>query len=189
MGHPPHYLRLLPRRHPVAAVAATLTFGHLLPANIRLQVCLFMVQKYGTHRISFAFSPIVTLWLLSLLGVGSYNLATYGGAIFQALNPANIVTLFSERGVLAWEALGGVMLTLTGKVGYGRHVGWNGCAHGTPGGRRSLGASGPEKQQVSTQRRFLEAAGLLMTDDGLIKRCVRLRPCAPAPAACPLVRL
>lgn len=146
-----------------------------------------MVQKYGTHRISFAFSPIVTLWLLSLLGVGAYNLATYGGGIFQALNPANIVTMFSERGVLAWEALGGVMLTLTGKVGYGRHVGWNGCAHGMPGGRRSLEAAGSEKQQVSTHR-FLEAAGLLMIDDGLIKRCVRLRPCPCRLPSCQVVR-
>lgn len=83
---------------------------------MHLQVCLFTVQKYGTHRISFAFSPVVTLWLLSLLGVGAYNLATYGGGIFQALNPGHIVTLFSERGALAWEALGGVMLTLTGGV-------------------------------------------------------------------------
>ena len=78
-------------------------------------MCLFTVQKWGTHRISFAFSPVVTLWMLSLLGVGAYNLATYGGGIFQALDPRHIVTLYSERGALAWEALGGVMLTLTGK--------------------------------------------------------------------------
>lgn len=47
------------------------------------QIGLFMLQSLGTHRVSFLFSPMVALWMVSIMGIGIYNLHLYGTKVFQ----------------------------------------------------------------------------------------------------------
>jgi len=88
--------------------------GAIVGISVAIIVVLFCSQHLGTHKIAFLFSPIIIVWLLANLGIAIYNLSTYGGAVFQGLSPHWIVVFFNNHTRKGWEALGGVMLCVTG---------------------------------------------------------------------------
>ncbi|KQK14791.1 potassium transporter 7 [Brachypodium distachyon] len=77
-------------------------------------VGLFALQHRGTHRVAFMFAPIVVLWLLSIGGIGLYNIIRWNPRICLALSPHYIVKFFKRTGRDGWIALGGVLLAVTG---------------------------------------------------------------------------
>lgn len=74
---------------------------------------LFMVQKRGTHRVASWFSPIMTVWFLTLAALG---VAHIGDApeILHAFNPAKAIGFLLAHGFLSFVVLGSVFLAVTG---------------------------------------------------------------------------
>ena len=77
-------------------------------------VVLFLVQRFGTNRISFLFSPVMLSWFVLTPIIGVYNIAKYYPSIFKAISPYYIFHFFKNRGSHGWIALGGVVLCITG---------------------------------------------------------------------------
>ncbi|XVF43483.1 hypothetical protein PTKIN_Ptkin02bG0043600 [Pterospermum kingtungense] len=75
---------------------------------------LFLLQKYGTSRVSFFFSPIMGAWTLCTPLVGIYSIIHHYPSIFKALSPHYIVLFFLRKGKDGWLMLGGTILCITG---------------------------------------------------------------------------
>ncbi|XP_020593899.1 probable potassium transporter 17 isoform X2 [Phalaenopsis equestris] len=77
-------------------------------------LALFLLQKRGTSRVSFLFSPIMATWTLATPIVGVYSFLQHYPSIFKALSPHYIVYFFVRNGRKGWELLGGTVLCITG---------------------------------------------------------------------------
>ncbi|KAA8523442.1 hypothetical protein F0562_009865 [Nyssa sinensis] len=77
-------------------------------------VGLFAVQHYGTHKVGFLFAPILIAWLLSISGVGIYNIIHWNPSVVYALSPYYVYNFFKKSGKAGWNSLGGVVLCVTG---------------------------------------------------------------------------
>ncbi|CAO2206976.1 unnamed protein product [Urochloa humidicola] len=75
---------------------------------------LFLVQKYGTSKVSFMFSPIMAAWTLSTPVIGAYSIWRYYPGIFKAISPHYIVRFFVANQKRGWQLLGGTVLCITG---------------------------------------------------------------------------
>lgn len=72
---------------------------------------LFVVQQFGSHKISFSFAPIVFIWMIGLLVCGVYNIVHWGPDIFKSLSPYYAVKLLQRTGI---DVMSGAMLAITG---------------------------------------------------------------------------
>ncbi|KAI3732748.1 hypothetical protein L1987_63956 [Smallanthus sonchifolius] len=88
--------------------------NYIVAISCVLLVGLFSIQHHGTHRVAFLFAPIVTAWLLSIAGIGIYNIIQWNPQIFQALSPVYMVKLQKRTRHEGWLSLGGVVLSITG---------------------------------------------------------------------------
>ena len=79
-------------------------------------MAIFSVQRFGTHRVAFIFAPISTAWLLSISSIGVYNTIKWNPHIVSALSPVYMYKFLRNTGVEGWVSLGGVVLSITGKV-------------------------------------------------------------------------
>ncbi|KAL9401623.1 hypothetical protein Peur_005472 [Populus x canadensis] len=77
-------------------------------------VVLFLLQKFGTSRVSFMFSPIMGAWTLCTPLVGIYSIIQHYPSIFKALSPHYIFHFFWRNGKEGWLLLGGTVLCITG---------------------------------------------------------------------------
>jgi len=79
-------------------------------------VVLFLLQKFGTSRVSFLFSPIMGMWTLTIPLVGIYSIIHHYPTIFKALSPHYIIYFFLRNGKEGWLLLGGTVLCITGII-------------------------------------------------------------------------
>lgn len=77
-------------------------------------IALFLLQKYGTSRVSFLFSPIMAAWTFTTPIIGVYSFLRYYPGIFKSLSPHYIVHFFLRNGREGWQLLGGTVLCITG---------------------------------------------------------------------------
>ncbi|XP_044493809.1 probable potassium transporter 17 isoform X2 [Mangifera indica] len=77
-------------------------------------IVLFLLQRFGTSRVSFLFSPIMGAWTFSTPLVGIYRIIHHYPSIIKALSPYYIVHFFSRNGKEGWRLLGGIVLCITG---------------------------------------------------------------------------
>ncbi|KAL3338709.1 hypothetical protein AABB24_027700, partial [Solanum stoloniferum] len=77
-------------------------------------IVLFLLQKFGTSRVSFLFSPIMGSWTLTTPLVGIYSIIKHYPSIFKAISPHYIVLFFLRNGKQGWIYLGGTVLCITG---------------------------------------------------------------------------
>ncbi|VAI32968.1 unnamed protein product [Triticum turgidum subsp. durum] len=75
---------------------------------------LFLVQKYGTSKVSFLFSPIMVAWTFTTPMVGIYSIFRYYPGIFKAISPHYIVHFFLKNKKEGWQMLGATVLAITG---------------------------------------------------------------------------
>ncbi|CAK9163715.1 unnamed protein product [Ilex paraguariensis] len=75
---------------------------------------LFLVQKFGTSRVSFLFSPIMGAWTFTTPLVGIYSILHHYPSIFKAISPHYIFRFFWRNGKEGWMLLGGTVLCITG---------------------------------------------------------------------------
>lgn len=60
------------------------------------------------------FAPIVIIWLISIFGIGLYNVIFWNPKIVSALSPYYIIKFFRETRKHGWMSLGGVLLSVAG---------------------------------------------------------------------------
>ncbi|XP_068333055.1 probable potassium transporter 17 isoform X2 [Pyrus communis] len=77
-------------------------------------IILFLLQKFGTSRVSFLFSPIMGTWTLVTPLVGIYSIIRHYPGIFKAISPHFILHFFQRNGKEGWLLLGGTVLCITG---------------------------------------------------------------------------
>ena len=86
---------------------------YVLPITLGALIALFLMQKRGTAGIGAVFGPIMVAWFAILAIVGLSNVLAAPG-ILVALNPFAGLAFCLHNHVLAFIALGGVVLSLTG---------------------------------------------------------------------------
>ncbi|GAB2220986.1 hypothetical protein Droror1_Dr00012147 [Drosera rotundifolia] len=77
-------------------------------------IVIFLLQRFGTSKVSFLFSPIMATWTLTTPLIGIYNIVHFYPAIFKSLSPHYIVTFFLRNGWHGWRLLGSIVLCITG---------------------------------------------------------------------------
>lgn len=80
-------------------------------------IVLFLMQKFGTSRVSFLFSPIMAAWTFTTPIIGLYSIIRYYPGIFKAFSPHYAYYFFLRNGKEGWLLLGGTVLCITGNVG------------------------------------------------------------------------
>ncbi|GAA3437073.1 potassium transporter Kup [Kutzneria kofuensis] len=85
----------------------------VLPVGVTILVVLFLVQRLGTHRVGRFFGPVMLLWFV-VIGVLGLPWVVARPGILLALSPTSAVAFFVDRPLLAFIAMGAVVLAITG---------------------------------------------------------------------------
>jgi KUP system potassium uptake protein len=80
---------------------------------LAILLCMFAVQRHGTHKVGKAFAPVMTLWFVVLAVLGVRQIIA-NPQVLYAINPLHAVRFFLSHGDTSFIALGGVVLALTG---------------------------------------------------------------------------
>ena len=86
----------------------------VLPIAITILIGLFAIQSRGTAKVGALFGPIMLVYFATLAALGIFYISADPTIIFHALNPLNAIAFFMTDGVLAFLALGSVVLAVTG---------------------------------------------------------------------------
>jgi len=76
-------------------------------------IALFLVQSRGTAKVANFFGPVMTVWFLTLAGLGIYHISDDVG-VFASINPYHGVRFFFDHPGLSLAVLGTVCLAVTG---------------------------------------------------------------------------
>lgn len=95
------------------SVATTSLDTYVVPLTVVILIALFAIQHKGTGKVGQAFGPILAIWFVVILLLGLVNLAETPLAL-RALNPMEGYRFFASNGFRGFEALGAVVLCLTG---------------------------------------------------------------------------
>ncbi len=95
-------------------VATPIFKPYVLPIVVVVLTVLYLSQKRGTGKIGVVFGPIMLLWFATLAGLGLYNIAIGDQAIWQALNPYWAYQFAMTNRMIAFVALGAIVLCVTG---------------------------------------------------------------------------
>jgi KUP system potassium uptake protein len=71
----------------IEVVAPNISEGTIIGVTDAILVILFLLQPLGVSRLTFAFSPIIVIWLLFNAAFGAYNLVKHDAGVFKAFNP------------------------------------------------------------------------------------------------------
>lgn len=93
------------------AVAIPSFDSRVMPVAVCILLALFFIQPFGSQYISLAFSPIITIWFLTILVIGIINITPHP-EVFQALSPKEAIDFLKSQGDI--DVLGSVMLSITG---------------------------------------------------------------------------
>ncbi|SKA13447.1 KUP system potassium uptake protein [Enhydrobacter aerosaccus] len=85
----------------------------VIPLALGVLIGLFMVQKFGTAGVGRWFGPIMLIWFATLLGLGLWEIV-HAPHILLALSPLHALHFMFRHGFIAFIALGGVTLAVTG---------------------------------------------------------------------------
>jgi KUP system potassium uptake protein len=93
---------------------ATPLFGpFIVPLSVAILVVLFVMQKFGTHRVGRLFGPVMVAWFVTIAVLGIMWVARYP-QVLAAVNPAHALTFFRAHGLPGFTVLGAVFLAVTG---------------------------------------------------------------------------
>jgi len=87
--------------------------GLVVPISLGILAGLFLIQRKGTASVGAFFGPIMSVWFAVLAVLGVWRILEEP-SILLALNPLYAVQLFEEHAMVAYIALGSVVLALTG---------------------------------------------------------------------------
>ncbi len=87
--------------------------GLVLPLAVVIITVLFVVQRWGTHRVGSLFGPVMLLWLGALGAAGLAEVLRSPG-ILRGLSPSYAVAFIAGQPYAALLAMGAVVLAITG---------------------------------------------------------------------------
>jgi KUP system potassium uptake protein len=85
----------------------------VLPIGAAILIVLFMVQRFGTHRVGRLFGPVMLLWFATLAALGIPQIVSHPG-VLRSLSPTYAFAFLAERPFIAFIAMGAVVLAITG---------------------------------------------------------------------------
>ena len=89
--------------------------AHLVvPIGAAIIAVLFGVQRFGTHLVGRFFGPVMVLWFAVLAVLGRCPGRSRDPAILRGLSPHYAVLFVVEHPVIAFVAMGAVVLSITG---------------------------------------------------------------------------
>ena len=94
-------------------VATPLFQPYVVPLTVAILIGLFMIQKYGTHRVGRLFGPIMVVWFVTLAVMGIMWIVRLP-AVLSAFDPRHGVSFFAANGYIGFAVLGAVFLVVTG---------------------------------------------------------------------------
>jgi KUP system potassium uptake protein len=94
-------------------VAEPALHAWVIPITLVVLTGLFGVQRFGTGGIGKFFGPITLLWFIVLVALGLPHVVA-NPAVLVALNPMYAVGFFVQQPLVAFIALGAVVLCVTG---------------------------------------------------------------------------
>ena len=94
-------------------VATPLFQPYVVPVTVAILVGLFLIQKYGTHRVGGLFGPIMVIWFVTLAALGIVWVARLP-AVLGAFDPRHAAAFFAANGFVGFAVLGAVFLVVTG---------------------------------------------------------------------------
>ncbi|MGN6753138.1 MAG: potassium transporter Kup [Intrasporangium sp.] len=84
-----------------------------VPLGLLIITLLFLAQRVGTHRVGRMFGPVMVVWFLVLAVLGIGGIA-HDPAILGALLPSWSIAFVFEHPMIAFVAMGAVVLAITG---------------------------------------------------------------------------
>ena len=94
-------------------VATPLFQPYVVPITVVILIALFVIQKYGTHRVGGLFGPIMVVWFATLAALGVVWTIRFP-AVLGAFDPRHAVEFFCDNGFTGFAVLGAVFLVVTG---------------------------------------------------------------------------
>ncbi len=85
----------------------------VIPITLAILICLFLIQRSGTHIVGALFGPIMIIWFLVLAVMGFYNIVD-NPHVLIAVRPIYAIEFLMEHSLQAFIVLGAVFLVLTG---------------------------------------------------------------------------
>ena len=85
----------------------------ILPGAVVVLTVLFAVQRWGTGRIGGAFGPVMVLWFVTLAAMGLPQIIAHP-SVLRAVSPHYALAFMLDRPLVAFIAMGAVVLTITG---------------------------------------------------------------------------
>lgn len=85
----------------------------VVPMTVVIIIGLFMVQRFGTARVSTVFGPVMAIWFVVLGGTGLLHIAD-APQVLMALNPAHGIEFLYTHAGISIVVLGAVFLSVTG---------------------------------------------------------------------------
>jgi KUP system potassium uptake protein len=87
--------------------------GAVLPSGVVVLALLFVVQRWGTHRVGRLFGPVMAVWFVTLAVLGVPHIAAHPGVLL-GLSPTYVVSFVADHPYTAFIAMGAVVLVITG---------------------------------------------------------------------------
>ncbi|AWK88023.1 potassium transporter Kup [Azospirillum thermophilum] len=85
----------------------------IVPLTLAVIVLLFVFQRQGTGRVGIFFGPVMGLWFSVLAILGLIQIV-HAPDVLRAVSPTYAIALFQANALLAFVALGAVVLAVTG---------------------------------------------------------------------------
>ena len=86
---------------------------YIIPVTLVILTGLFFIQKHGTGVVGLAFGPIMVFWFACLGAFGAISIAQ-SPHVLLALNPVYAFQFLTSSPMMAFLALGSVVLAVTG---------------------------------------------------------------------------
>jgi KUP system potassium uptake protein len=94
-------------------VAAPSVAHLVLPISIGLLAALFLLQRFGTHRVGGLFGPVMVVWFI-VIGLAGLARVAHDPSILRGLSPSYAASFIFDRPYVAFIAMGAVVLAITG---------------------------------------------------------------------------
>ena len=90
------------------------SLGHLvLPISLTMLAGLFLIQRWGTHRVGGLFGPVMVLWFAAI-GAAGLRQVIDDPSIVEGLSPSYGASFVLDHPYVAFIAMGAVVLAITG---------------------------------------------------------------------------
>lgn len=85
----------------------------IVPVTLVILTSLFVIQRYGTGLIGRVFGPVMLTWFIVIALGGGWQIGQHP-EILAALSPFTAISFFISQPLIAFIAMGAVILAITG---------------------------------------------------------------------------